>query len=136
MRNSLTIIAISAASIALAGCSKSEPTADTAPSEAATTAAADAAGATAIRPGKWDAYDAGGKKVGSTEIRADGTYTDTDPKGTRVSGIVKIVDGKTCFDPSGAAAAECFTDSAVAADGTFTATDSKGAVLTIKPQAQ
>lgn len=134
------ILAAFAAAAALSACSKSgtEPAA-TATSDAAVAAASDAAGAAAEaapKPGAYAVSSADGKQVGTTTINADGTYTDDDGKGHRVAGLVKVTDGKTCFDPSGKAEAVCYTESAPAADGSFTATDPKGAVLTVKPVAK
>lgn len=128
-------IALAAAlALALTACGKKEeaPAAD---ASGAATAATDAAAAPKALPtGTFEAFDASGKKLGTTTINADGSYT-TDPAGggLREAGIAKIVDGKTCFDPSGKAPEECYTDSAPAADGSFTATDAKGNVETIRP---
>ncbi len=130
MRKSLIIAAISLTA-ALGACSKPAP--EAAPSEAASTAAADAAAAS-IPTGVFEVTDAKGKKVATTTINADGTYAEDMADGHRVAGIVKMVDGKTCFDPSGKAEAECYTDSAPAADGSFTATDAKGIVVTVTPK--
>ena len=80
--------------------------------------------------------DASGKKLGTSTINADGSFADDMVGAKRVAGIVKLVDGKTCFDPSGKAEPECYTDSAPAADGSFTATDAKGVVLTVRPKAK
>ncbi len=136
MRNSLLFSALAAAT-ALSGCSKSAPEAAPAASEAAASDAAAAPQAAAtLTPGTFEVVGADGKVVGSTTINADGTYVDDDGKGHRVAGLVKLVDGKTCFDPSGAAPAECYTDSAPGADGSFTATDAKGNVLNVRPKAK
>ena len=121
--------------IALAGCGKKEEAsapADTGSSVAAASEASPAASAT-LAPGNYEVFGADGKSVGKTEIRADGGYTDTPPKGLPTSGVVKLVDGKTCFDPSGNAGPTCYTESAPGADGSFTATDDKGVVLTVRP---
>lgn len=116
--------------LAISACGKKEEAPVAVPSEAAV--ASDAAAAT-IPTGTFDSFNAAGKKLGTTSINADGTYT-TDPTGgLREAGIVKMVDGKTCFDPSGKAPEECYTDSAPGADGSFTATDAKGNVETIRP---
>ena len=135
------ILAAFAAAATLSACSKSttEPAA-TATSDAAMAGASDAAGAAAAttgpKPGSYAVTSADGKSAGTTTINADGTYTDDDGKGHRVAGLVKVTDGKTCFDPSGKAEAVCYTESAPGADGSFTATDPKGAVLTVKPVAK
>jgi hypothetical protein len=99
--------------------------------------ATDAAAAQATSmAGVYEVTDAAGKKIATTTINADGTYSDDMADGHRVAGIVKMVDGKTCFDPSGKAPLECFSDSAPAADGSFTATDEKGVVVTVRPKAK
>jgi hypothetical protein len=135
MRKSLTIAALTLVT-ALAACSK--PATEAAPdaSEAAATAAATAAAyVPTLRPGTYDVTGPDGKPVGTTTINADGTYADDDTKGTRTAGIVKIVDGKTCFDPSGKAEAECYSETAPGADGSFTATSADGVTVTVKPRA-
>ena len=119
---------------ALSACGKKDETPIEVTSEAAV--ATDAAPAAMPTPGVYDVSDAAGKKVLTATINADGTYADVLASGQRIAGIVKMVDGKTCFDPSGKAPADCFTDSAPGADGSFTATDSKGTVLTVRPQAK
>lgn len=137
MRKTMILVAFAAAAT-LSACSKNAPEPAATSSDTATVAS-DAAGAVAaatLTPGTYEVTGADGKKMGTTTINADGTYADDDGKGHRVAGLVKIVDGKTCFDPSGKAEAECYTDSAPAADGSFTSTDAKGAVLTIKPVAK
>lgn len=121
--------------LALVGCGKKEEAPAPAASEVA--AATEAAAPKALpTPGVYEVSDASGKVVGTTTINADGSYADDSVGSPRVAGIVKMVDGKTCFDPSGKAPEECFTDSAAAADGSFTATDAKGAVMTVRPKAK
>ena len=120
--------------LALSACGKKEEAPVTESSEVA--AATDAAVAALPTPGTYEVLDAAGKLVGTTTINADGSYADQMTGAPRVAGIVKLVDGKTCFDPSGKAEPECFTDSAPGADGSFTATDAKGAVLTVRPKAK
>jgi hypothetical protein len=133
---SLTRLAIATSfALALTACGKKEeaPVAVASESADATEAAVAAALPTA---GAYEVTDAAGKKVLTTTINADGSYADDMADGHRVAGIVKLVDGKVCFDPSGKAPPECFTDSAAGADGSFTATDEKGAVLTVRPKAK
>jgi hypothetical protein len=126
---------LSTAALALASCGKKEEAPVAVPSEAVE--ASDAAVAAALpTAGVYEVTDAAGKKVATTTINADGSYADDMADGHRVAGIVKMTDGKTCFDPSGKAPPECFTGSAPGADGSFTATDEKGAVLTVRPKAK
>ena len=121
--------------LAISACGKKDEAPVAVPSEAAV--ASDAAAAAATIPvGTFDSFNAAGKKLGTTTINADGTYSSDPVGGLREAGIVKMVDGKTCFDPSGKAPAECYTDSAPGADGSFTATDAKGNVETIRPVAK
>lgn len=121
--------------LALSACGKKEEAPVAAASE---TAAADASAAqsAAITPGTFEVFDAAGKKQLTSTINSDGTYADDLVNGQRIAGIVKVVDGKLCFDPSGKAPQECYSESARAADGSFTATDEKGTVLTVKPVAK
>lgn len=138
MRKSLIVVALVAATT-LSACSKSGTETAAVASDAATAAASDAAGAMAantLKTGTFAVTGADGKSAGTTTINADGTYTEDDGKGHRVAGLVKMVDGKTCFDPSGKAEAVCYTDSAPGADGSFTATDPTGVVVTVKPVAK
>jgi hypothetical protein len=123
--------------VALAGCNKPAPEAEgtDAAAPAASEAAAPQAAAT-LRPGTYDVSSPDGKALGVTTIHADGTYTDDDAKGGRTAGIVRIVDGKTCFDPSGDAPEECYTETPPGADGSFTATNAKGETVNVKPQAK
>ncbi|HCF24352.1 MULTISPECIES: hypothetical protein [unclassified Novosphingobium] len=127
-----------AASIALAltACGKKEEAPVAEASETAASTDAAAAQTTTITPGTFEVFDAAGKKQLTSTINADGTYADDLVNGQRIAGIVKVVDGKLCFDPSGKAPQECYTESARAADGSFTATDEKGTVLTVKPVAK
>lgn len=126
-----------AASIVLtiSACGKKEEA--PAPAASDEPAATEAAAPKALpTPGVYEVTDASGKVVGTTTINADGSYADDSVGSPRVAGIVKMVDGKTCFDPSGKAPEECYTDSAPAADGSFTATDAKGVVVTVRPKAK
>ena len=124
---------LSCAALALASCGKKDEAPVVVQSDAVV--ATDAAVAAALpTAGVYEVSDAAGKKLGTTTINADGSYADDMTGAPRVAGIVKIIDGKTCFDPSGKAEPECFTDSAPAADGSFTATDAKGTVMTVRPK--
>jgi hypothetical protein len=119
--------------LALTACGKKEEAPVTEASEVAVATDAPAAAPT---PGTYEIYDAAGKLLGTNTINADGGYARTMTGAPREAGIMKMVDGKTCFDPSGKAEPECFTDSAPGADGSFSATDAKGVVLTIRPKAK
>ena len=126
---------LSCAALALASCGKKDEAPVVVQSD--TVVATDAAVAAALpTAGVYEVTDAAGKKLGTSTINADGSFADDMVGAKRVAGIVKMIDGKTCFDPSGKAEAECYTDSAIAADGSFTATDAKGAVLTVRPKAK
>ena len=129
------LLILSAAALALAACGKKDEAPVVVQSD--TVVATDAAVAAALpTAGVYEVTDASGKKLGTSTINADGSFADDMVGAKRVAGIVKMIDGKTCFDPSGKAEAECYTDSAIAADGSFTATDAKGAVLTVRPKAK
>lgn len=82
-------------------------------------------------------YDATAKDgtVSSTELRADGSYTDTDASGkVTAEGTWAVTDGKTCFSPTTEGAeAMCYTETAPAEDGSFTATPDSGDAITVKP---
>jgi hypothetical protein len=127
---------LSTAALALAACGKKEEAPVAVQSDAVVATDAAAAPAAAPSPGVYEVTDAAGKKVSTTTINAGGTYAQDMADGHRVAGIVKMVDGKTCFDPSGKAEAECYTESARAADGSFTATDAKGGVVIVHPKAK
>ena len=134
MRNLGRFMIATSIALALTGCGKKEEAPVTEASEVA--AATDAAVAALPTPGTYEVLDAAGKVVGTSTTNADGSYADQMTGAPRVAGIVKLVDGKVCFDPSGKAEAECYTDGAPAADGSFTATDAKGTVLTVRPKAK
>ena len=135
MHTTSRFLILSCAALALVSCGKKDEAPLAVPSDAV--AATDAAAAAALpAAGVYEVIDAAGKKLGTSTINADGSFADDMVGAKRVAGIVKMIDGKTCFDPSGKAEAECYTDSAIAADGSFTATDAKGAVLTVRPKAK
>jgi hypothetical protein len=134
MRSFARITIATSIALALTACGKKEEAPVTDASEVAV--ATDAAVAALPPAGTYEVSDAAGKVLGTTTINADGTYADQMTGAPRVAGIVKLVDGQTCFDPSGKAEPECFTDSAPGADGSFTATDAKGVVVTVRPKAK
>lgn len=127
---------LSSATLALVACGKKEEAPVAAQSDAVVATDAAAAPAAGPTPGVYEVTDAAGKKLDTTTINADGSYASDMADGHRVAGIVKMVNGKTCFDPSGKAEPECYTDSVRAADGSFTATDPKGSIVTVRPKAK
>lgn len=73
--------------------------------------------------------------VVTTQINDDGTYSDTAADGTVLAeGTWAVVDGKTCFTPTGEDAV-CYTESAPAEDGSFTVTPDGGEPFTVRPAA-
>ena len=134
MRPFIRITIATSIALALTACSKKEEAPVVDASEVA--AATEAAAAALPPPGTYEIVDATGKVLGTNTLNADGGYARAMTGAPREAGIIKMVDGKTCLDPSGPAPAECFTDSAPGADGSFTATDAKGVVMTIRPKAK
>ncbi len=134
MRTTVSILAIAALSLSLAACKKSEPAPEStvAASEAAVAAPAPAA-PTLPPAGDYESTSADGKTKTVTTINADGTYSERVNGGLPVAGVIKLVDGKSCFDPSGKVEATCYTDGPVAADGSFTSTSDKGETETVRP---
>ncbi len=137
MRSFVPIATLALFGTALAGCSKPAP-APSAEATATETASAAATPAAAASPaaGTYDAVSADGKTKTVITINADGSYSDVVNGGLPVAGLIKVADGKVCFDPSGAKPAVCYTESVHAADGSFTATDDKGATATVRPAAK
>lgn len=137
MRKTVSIATIALLGLALAGCSKpaSGPEAS-ASSDAAASSEAAAWTPALPTPGKYEVTNADGTPASKVEIRADFGYTETLAKGATEAGLVKLTDGKVCFDPSGKTApTRCYTESVRAADGSFTATDDKGVTVNVKPAA-
>lgn len=137
MRKTVSIAAIALLGLAIAGCSKpaSEPEA-AASSEAAAPSEAAVWTPALPTPGKYEVSNADGTPAAKVDIRADMGYTRTPAKGATESGVVKLIDSKVCFDPSGKTAPNsCYTESVRAADGSFTATDEKGVTVNVKPAA-
>lgn len=125
---------------ALTGCGKSETAPDAAAS-ASPAAAAEASAAATWTPalpaaGKYQVSSSDGKPLASVEINADNSYSRKPATGLPEAGIVKLTDGKVCFDPSGKdIPTHCYIESVRAADGSFTATDDKGVTVNVKPAA-
>ena len=129
------VLLLAAAAATLVGCQKA---ADKSEANASNTAAmapaptpAAMVTANGSTPGTYEVILKDGTKGHST-LNADGTYTDTDPKGKETKGTWHVTDGKTCFDPDGAEGPSCYSEGAVGADGSFTATSDKGESVTVK----
>jgi hypothetical protein len=139
MRKTVTITAIALLGVALAGCSKPAPAPEASTAAMASDAAmapTAAAGGVMPSPGKYEAVSTDGKTKTAVTINSDGGYRMSVNGALPVSGLIKMVDGKTCFDPSGPKEATCYLDSPHAADGTFTATSADGSVEKVKPVAK
>ncbi|ANY20752.1 hypothetical protein A6F68_02252 [Tsuneonella dongtanensis] len=128
-----SILILSAAAIALAGCS--QEAAEPAPAEPAEEVApAPAAAAGPVVGTEYDATYEDGTKVKFT-VNADGTYTASGPDGD-VKGAHSVEDGKHCFDPEGDGenlGKMCWTAEAADATGTFKATSDAGVTATSVP---
>ena len=136
-----TLIALTALALAtLSGCGKPAPAPEaTASADAASAASSATTAWTPVVPaaGTYESTTSDGKPFSTVTVEADNSYSRVPVKGLREAGIVKITDGKLCFDPSGKeAATRCHTITAPAADGSFTATDEKGVTLNVKPVAK
>jgi hypothetical protein len=131
---------IAAAAILLAtvaACSKPEPAAEATPSAAAEPVAAATWTPALPAAGTYEVSTSEGVASATVTIEADNSYSQQPVKGLAEAGIVKLTDGKVCFDPSGKEApTRCYTESVRAPDGSFTATDDKGVVENIKPVAK
>jgi hypothetical protein len=132
-----TTIAVAVALTALSACNRSESPAEPAATEAATEAAAAATWTPALpAAGTYEVSDSAGKALAKVTVNADMSYLRVPTTGPNEAGIVKLIDGKVCFDPSGTKLPnDCYIESVRAADGSFTATDDKGVVVTAKPAA-
>ncbi len=136
MRTLTSVAAIALLACSVTACKKAEPAPEVVATDAAPAAtamaAATPAGGVAPTPGKYEATSADGKTKSMVTINADGTYRQVVNGALPVAGILKMVDGKTCFDPSGPTGPTCYTDSVHAADGSFTATMADGSVMNVK----
>jgi hypothetical protein len=136
MQHKASIAAAAILLAALSGCSKPEPAAEATSSAAAAPVAAATWTPALPTPGAYAVSSATGEALAKVSIEADYSYSQTPTKGLAEAGIVKLTDGKVCFDPSGKdKPTRCYTESVRAADGSFTATDEKGVVENIKPAA-
>lgn len=137
MHRKTSIAAATLLLTAVAACSKPEPAAEA-------TTAADAAPVAAATwtpalptPGVYEATSSTGEALFKNFVEADYSYSLVPAKGLTEAGIVKLIDGKVCLDPSGKDnPTRCYTESVRAADGSFTATDEKGVVINLKPAAK
>jgi hypothetical protein len=138
MQRRATIAAAAILLAAVSGCSKPEPAAEATPSAAAADPVAAATWTPALpAAGKYEVSTAAGEASATVTIEADNSYSQQPVKGLAEAGIVKLTDGKVCFDPSGKdKPTRCYTESVHAPDGSFTATDEKGVVENIKPVAK
>jgi hypothetical protein len=133
MRSNGLILVTASLALTLSACGKKEEAPAAAASDASAAATEAAAAPKTLQTGEFTVTSADGKALGTTTINADGTYRDQPASGLAVAGIAKIVDGKTCFDPSGKEGPTCYTDSAPGPDGSFTATADDGTTVTVKP---
>jgi hypothetical protein len=122
---------------AVSACSKPEPAAEATPSADAAPVAAATWTPAMPAAGTYEVTTSDGKPSGKVTIEADNSYSSVPVSGLAEAGIVKLTDGKVCFDPSGQEKpTRCYTESVRAADGSFTATDEKGVIENIKPVAK
>lgn len=111
---------------ALAACNQDAPVAE----ETAEPAAEAAAPESLV--GTYEEATPEGKML-VTEIKEDGTYTESVDGEVTESGTWSQTDGKDCFDPEGDdTPMRCFTTTPMAEDGTFTATSDEGESITVK----
>lgn len=136
MRSIVLVLSVAA----LAACSSqpaeeqaTEETPVASPAPASTSAGVVANGSPA---GAYEVTNADGT-VMTTNINADGTYSDVDADGNVTEeGTYAVVDGKTCFSPTTEGAeAMCYTETQPAADGSFTATPDTGDAVEVRPLA-
>ncbi len=135
MHRTTSIAAAAILLAAVSACSKPDPAAEATPSAAAPIAAATWTPALPAA-GAYEVTTSDGKPSGKVTIEADNSYSSVPVTGLSEAGIVKLTDGKVCFDPSGQEKpTRCYTESVRAPDGSFTATDEKGVVENVKPAA-
>jgi hypothetical protein len=137
MQRKTSIAAAALLLTVVSACSKPEPAAEATPAADAAPIAAATWTPALPTPGAYEVSSTTGEAMAKVSIEADYSYTQTPTKGLAEAGIVKLTDGKVCFDPSGKdKPTRCYTESVRAPDGSFTATDEKGVVENIKPVAQ
>lgn len=136
MQRTALIAATAILIAATAGCSKPAPTPEASETAAASDVPAAAATWTPALPaaGAYEVSSLSGEVLAKVTIEADYAYSQVPTKGLNEAGVVKLIDGKVCFDASGKDKPNrCYTESVRAADGSFTATNEKGVVENIKP---
>ena len=126
-------LAIAILPLTLVACT-AEPAEEPAVEETPAAAEApDMATANGTGPGTYDVtWEDGTASV--METSADGTYVATAADGSQISGTWAVVDGKSCFTPTGEDGL-CWTEGEQGADGSFTATSDEGTTVTVKPRA-
>lgn len=128
----MRMLALGAATAALAACNQSQPAA--APvAQTATEPAPTPQPTSQARPGTYSVTELDGTKMTSV-LASDHTYTNTVHGQRTEAGAWAIVGGRTCLTPSEGAGAvpRCYTDSPLDEDGTFTATPDQGDPITVK----
>jgi hypothetical protein len=137
MHRKTSIAAAAILLAAIAACSKPEPAAEATPAADAAPVAAATWTPALPAPGVYEGTSASGEPLFTNTIEADYSYSRVPAKGLTEAGIMKLIDGKVCLDPSGKDnPTRCYIESPRAADGSFTATDEKGVVINIKPVAK
>ena len=137
MKRSTAITAAAILLAAVSACKKSEPAVEATATAAAEPLAAATWTPALPAPGAYEVTSMAGEPVSKVSIEADYSYSAVPTKGLTEAGIVKLSDGKVCFDPSGKEKpTRCYTESVRAADGSFTATDEKGVVENVKTAAK
>ncbi len=122
---------VAAAVVALAGCNQSEP----APAPEATTAAVAEPMAADGKPtaGKYKITTADGKTM-MEEVKADGTYVDTDADGKVVETGTWVQKSPTqyCYTKAEEGATEVCNTEGVDANGVWTSTNPEGKSATVE----
>lgn len=127
-------LTLATATLSLAACGqKAETTAEATPMSSETVVATPVettGAATGSMAGTYEVTMGDGSTMTQT-INADNTYTDV-MDGRETTGTWRMDGQRSCFDPEGSAAEECYTTSAVAADGSFTATSADGTTTKVR----
>lgn len=136
MRKIATIASLALLGTALSACGSPDPATDASADEAAATEdAAASEEVTELMIGEMAITYPDGTAVSLT-VHEDGTYSRVVGDGLPTAGIAKIVDGKVCFDPSGADEAVCWSKGPTVEDGSFTATSDEGVAVTVQTSAE
>ena len=137
MTTRASIAAVAFVLATVSGCNRSEPAPEATASAAASEAPPAAWTPALPAAGAYDVTSSDGRPVAKVSIEPDHSYSRVPAQGLTEAGIVKLTDGKVCFDPSGKEKpTRCYTESVRAADGSFTATDDKGVTVNVKPAAK